>query len=138
MLQEIADYMDTIDKAFLKQGGHYLTWKDTEGRRFKLSSKEANKAYIELSEQFDLSSDKDFIDYNYLVDDILHISPPYQQGQGSKKEEVRVEPPEPPLVQNRKSFTNNAIIQSIMSLNQDAANVSVPSLKDNISISDLV
>ena len=85
-----------------------------------------------------MSSDKDFIDYNYLVDDILHISPPYQQGQGSKKEEVRVEPPEPPLAQNRKSFTNNAIIQSIMSLNQDAANVSVPSLKDNISISDLV
>lgn len=80
VIEEITDYLDTIDKTLLKEGGHYTAWRDTEGRGFKLSSKEANKAYIELSEQFDLSSDKDFIDYNYLVDDILHISPPYQQG----------------------------------------------------------
>jgi hypothetical protein len=56
----------------------YNEWRNGHGRNFVLKPVESNELFAELRKPFSRRSDKDFIDYNYLVDDILQISPPYQ------------------------------------------------------------
>ena len=38
---------------------------------------EVNEVFTELRKPFSAKNDKDFVDYNFLVDEILQISPPY-------------------------------------------------------------
>ena len=52
-------------------------WLKDNKNMFQFNPIEVNKKFKELNKPYNPQQDKDFIDYNNWVDDILQISPPY-------------------------------------------------------------
>lgn len=71
------NYFTTYDKEFMAR---FEVFRSGPAFKFEVRPMECNSLFAELSAPFSNTKDKDFVDYNYLVDDILQISPPYQQG----------------------------------------------------------
>ena len=62
----------------------YIQWKSKHGSKFYLKPMDSNQVFEELQRPFNAARDKEIVDYNYVVDDILQISPPYQSGMAYK------------------------------------------------------
>ena len=102
--------------------------------------------YLEMLKPFNPKCDKDFVDYNYLVDDILQISPPYQQGMvykptQSENNRASVDPKglKTEAIPSKSISKNQAIIQAMagmQSQGEDPASM-VPQMNPTLSFSEL-
>jgi len=101
--------------------------------------------YQEMLKPFNPKCDKDFVDYNYLVDDILQISPPYQQGMvykptQSENNRAQIDPKglQTAPIPSVTSTKNQAILQAMVGVAQgeDPASM-VPQMNPTLSFSEL-
>lgn len=66
-------------------GGHmtgfidkFNNWIEKNSQTFQPHPVEMNQKYTELSRPYNPKMEQDFVEYNHIVDEILQISPPYQ------------------------------------------------------------
>jgi len=69
----------------------FNNWLKNNKNMFQFNPIEVNKKFKELNKPFNPQQDKDFIDYNHWVDDILQISPPYNYW-GDKEAKSKAKP----------------------------------------------
>lgn len=62
------NYFTTYDKEFMSR---FEVFRSGPAKKFEVRPMECNALFTELSAPFSNTKDKDFVDYNYLVDDIL-------------------------------------------------------------------
>jgi len=56
----------------------FNNWISVNSNSFMPHPVEMNQKYIQLSRPYNPKMEQDIVEYNYIVDDILQISPPYQ------------------------------------------------------------
>lgn len=61
-------YFTAYNKQFLQ---NYREWWNGPGERLAIKPVEVNEVFTELWKPFSTKNDKDFVDYNFLVDEIL-------------------------------------------------------------------
>ena len=140
------NYFNKYDRRFVEE---FDSWRKGPARKLELKPQEANEMFNELAKPFNAKNDKDFVDYNYLVDDILQISPPYQQGMVYKPTTSEVHTaaqdpkgltaePIPSVASVRPNKQNQAILEAMTGMGvSDDPMLQMPQLNPTLSFSEL-
>jgi len=111
-LQEVFEaYFNCYMRDFIEK---FNDWIDKNSYTFKPHPIEMNTKYIELSRPYNPDIEKDFIEYNHIVDDILQISPPYQTDSNYAPRYLAPDnKPQGPNTSNPSDVTNTGPLQKL-------------------------
>ena len=107
-------YLKEYDAQFLDD---FKRWSKIATQRVTFDHISINERFITLNKPYNPDCDKEVIDYNFLVDDILQISPPYQTealireeeaAEQQKKKRGRGRPPASVVQPKQPSNNSNA------------------------------
>lgn len=74
------EYLNNMFQSYFNCYMHNFIVKFNEwltNKSFQFNPIIVNKKYKELNKPYNPAQEKDFLDYNHMVDDILQIAPPY-------------------------------------------------------------